>query len=82
MNDPRKHDRNDRAWHAQWALTHHYFWLPCPTCGRYFGGHEAGSGSVMTPEKGPGRAMSICSWCNEAGVGRPVTKTGVPVPIV
>jgi hypothetical protein len=38
-------------WHrARWvhrvrAWLGHYFWLPCPLCGRGFGGHEVGSRS-------------------------------------
>ena len=28
--------------HHLWAITFGYFWLPCPNCGRMFGGHEAG----------------------------------------
>ena len=23
-----------------YAFIHGYFWLPCPICGQYFGGHE------------------------------------------
>jgi hypothetical protein len=28
-----------------------YFWLPCPQCGRMFGGHECGAGHVQREGK-------------------------------
>ena len=27
--------------HWLYALLRGYFWLPCPICGQYFGGHES-----------------------------------------
>ena len=30
-----------RLFHKLWAKLGGYFWLPCPLCGRMFGGHEA-----------------------------------------
>lgn len=56
------HNTDDRDWHARYANRHGLFWLPCPTCRRYFGGHEI-HGSVRAPEKGPGRWVSICTYC-------------------
>jgi len=29
-----------RWWHRAYALTHGFFWLPCPICREPFGGHE------------------------------------------
>jgi len=26
-----------------------YFWIPCPICGRDFGGHECGKGTLIDP---------------------------------
>lgn len=31
---------NLRWFHKFYAKTFGYFWLPCPICGEYFGGHE------------------------------------------
>jgi len=36
-----------RLWHRFYAWVFGYFWLPCPLCGRYFGGHEKGTGDLM-----------------------------------
>lgn len=36
-----------RWWHWLRAHVCGYFWLPCPICNRYFGGHEHGA-SLMT----------------------------------
>ena len=44
-----------------------YFWLPCPTCGQMFGGHEIG-GSV--PVRGDTSLRKcICKPCAAAGKG-------------
>lgn len=32
--------RGPRWMHRTYAALAGYFWLPCPTCGRHFGGHE------------------------------------------
>lgn len=37
-----------------------YFWLPCPNCGRPFGGHEQPNGQLLT---GPGTAKVTCPRC-------------------
>lgn len=56
----------------RWRRVHHgyaaafgYFWLPCPLCGRHFGGHEC-AGSVPDPMNGPGRGIGICAPCTKA----------------
>lgn len=40
-----------------------YFWLPCPVCGKHFGGHEASYGPslVVEGENGDQRAFCVCS---------------------
>lgn len=38
-----------------------YFWLPCPRCGRMFGGHECGVDSV--PSDRPGVRRVCCKFC-------------------
>ena len=36
-----------RRWmHKVYAFAFGYFWLPCPECGRWFGGHEEGGGTL------------------------------------
>lgn len=56
----RKPGRNAPRWvHALYALTHSYFWLPCPICRRKFGGHEE-SGSLAI---GMWSGTSVCINC-------------------
>ena len=38
-----------------------YFWLPCPICGRYFGGHEWSESLYL----GYGSGRGTCPWCVE-----------------
>jgi len=43
-----------------YALFCGYFWLPCPLCGSYFGGHEAtGKGIMISWDRSEG----ICPDC-------------------
>lgn len=37
-----------------------YFWLPCDVCGREFGGHETGGGTVRHAN---GRGTLTCPKC-------------------
>jgi hypothetical protein len=53
-----------------WAGLIGYFWIPCPSCGREFGGHEKPSGSIPAPEEGPYSGKMICAKCVRDGVGR------------
>lgn len=52
-----------------------YFWLPCPSCGEYFGGHErARSGHLdsvphMYVSNRPAGGVAICPRCTRQGVG-------------
>lgn len=62
-----------RSWHQWYAQTNHYFWIPCPLCGEYFGGHEwrdvdGLSSSVPDPDD-PRLGMGICPTCTRAGRG-------------
>lgn len=44
-----------------WAFIAGYFWLPCPLCGRYFGGHEW-TGEYSIPNKNrPGISTGVCT---------------------
>lgn len=50
-----------------------YFWLPCPTCGLHFGGHEIGKvlghrDSIPDPGEA-GTSWCICSDCTAEGKG-------------
>jgi hypothetical protein len=58
--------------HWLYAEARGYFWIPCPTCDREFGGHEwrdikGHKSSRPTGELGEGTA--ICPLCTAAGVG-------------
>jgi hypothetical protein len=48
--------------HRDYALLHNYCWLPCPRCGREWGGHEEARGRI---EIGPTSAMRTC--CPDEG---------------
>lgn len=57
-----------RCVHRAWAALAGYFWMPCPICGRYFGGHECAWVGVTLPS---GKCMTVCSdpeCAYEAGV--------------
>jgi hypothetical protein len=43
-----------------------YFWLPCPVCGNYFGGHECGGGGIPL-SMGHGKMVCYRKECNEEG---------------
>ena len=46
-----------------YAMTHAYFWLPCPLCGRYFGGHEGADASYHPHSAFEGRM--VCWRCDK-----------------
>ena len=48
-----------RWMHRLWAAIAGYFWLPCPRCGRMFGGHERHGGTKLVA----GRMMICCYRC-------------------
>jgi hypothetical protein len=40
-----------------------YFWLPCPICGKMFGGHETADGGFLMDSWNGGQC--VCSECND-----------------
>ena len=48
-----------RWFHWLYAHIGGYFWLPCPVCGKMFGGHESHFGTPLITDEG--RAMGTCS---------------------
>lgn len=64
-----------RRLHRLWAAMFGYFWLPCPLCGREFGGHEwrdrhgkPSSVRYLSILQG-WRYRAICPACTLAGLG-------------
>lgn len=58
-----------RVVHRWYAAAFGYFWLPCPLCGQWFGGHEwrgVGGHPSVTVAEGLGR-RGICPDCTAAG---------------
>lgn len=62
-----------RRIHERYAQTHGYFWLPCPLCGKPFGGHEwrraAGRPDSVPNPMEPTQYVGICPRCTVAGRG-------------
>ena len=50
-----------RWFNAVYAHLFGYFWLPCPICGKKFGGHE----SSFTLMQGIGHGVGVCRNCKE-----------------
>lgn len=63
--------------HHAYAALRAFFWIPCPLCGRKFGGHEwrdrDGYPSLIPkPEPAEGGSYTaICPACTRAGLGFP-----------
>lgn len=51
-----------RRFHRWFAFLSGYYWLPCPLCGREYGGHEHGE-RIPDQSRGEGYAVLICSEC-------------------
>lgn len=47
-----------------------YFWLPCPICGEYFGGHEWGDRDTLWET--PGEGTGVCANCGDEARRRSV----------
>ncbi len=67
-----------------WLYAHllGYFWLPCPICGKHFGGHErvANQNHLMTSWHG---GLSVCPDCSdEAGRRNKEYMTTHPVMVI
>lgn len=65
-----------RLAHHAYARFRGFFWLPCPLCGRKFGGHEwrdidGKPSSIPDPDPAlsPGTLQGICPKCTRAGRG-------------
>ena len=43
-----------------------YFWLPCPRCGEYFGGHEDGYGIIPDLSCTTSRYWGVCPDCTKS----------------
>lgn len=52
-----------RLLHKAYAMLNGYFWLPCPRCGRMFGGHE--TSPFSDTELVDGRSMIVCPKCSQ-----------------
>jgi hypothetical protein len=64
--------RLPRTLHHAYAWLLGYFWIPCPLCGRHFGGHEWGWGDDEHPSAIPkpeGGGTAICPRCTAEGRG-------------
>lgn len=50
-----------RLFHRIYAFVFGYFWLPCPICGNYFGGHECGGTLMQNFHSG----KAVCRNCTK-----------------
>ncbi len=57
-----------RDWNRDYAHRHGYFWLPCPICGKYFGGHEWFHGNTVWVDEIHGEG--VCPKCGEGIASR------------
>ena len=55
--------------HHLWANWNGYFWLPCPLCGGFFGGHEDWEGVIPVGGQ-PGTYQGVCPECTAVWCGR------------
>lgn len=51
-----------RRLHQLYAFLLGFYWLPCPLCGREYGGHEHGA-DIPDPARPPYGGLMICSQC-------------------
>ncbi len=52
-----------RFLHRFYAVLMGYFWLPCPICGEYFGGHEWTNWQEVPDPNSLGNELCICDAC-------------------
>jgi len=66
-----------RWMHRAWARIGGYFWLPCPECGRMFGGHEVRGPAYSGPERisldGKPRKI-LCPICTPIAACRSISR--------
>lgn len=61
----------NRAWNRLYANMLGFFWVPCPSCGKEFGGHEwvTESEHKSSLALGGGKGAAICPECTMDGAG-------------
>ncbi len=79
----RKPGPNAPRWvHRLYAFTHGYYWVPCPMCGKHFGGHEEHGSLFYGLARG---GESVCRNCaaraEEANQPRYAAMRSAPVYI-
>lgn len=73
---PMKEIKLPRWMHKIYAKSMGYYWLPCPLCGKYVGGHEfdfSKNGALIIE---PGEAWTTCSGCKEKAERINISKFG------
>lgn len=63
----------ERMVHELFAKVNGYFWLPCPICGEYFGGHEW-TDPRATIWQADGSGSGVCAGCIPEAVKRSVVR--------
>lgn len=58
---PVSRSRLPRWAHRLYAWAVRYFWLPCPRCGRYFGGHEPNGPTLWNDERQVEGRLTCCA---------------------
>lgn len=59
--------------HRLYARFFGYFWLPCPICKEYFGGHESGGALMYSPVAG----HCVCKKCTPEAEKRSAEMFGI-----
>lgn len=54
-----------RFLHKLYANLFGYYWIPCPLCGEYMGGHEHSWKESGHLDLGDGRGKTTCRDCKE-----------------
>lgn len=52
-----------RLLHRLYANLMGYFWLPCPRCGEFMGGHEWKHTGIGVLTETPGLTKGVCNKC-------------------
>lgn len=60
----------NRIWNRLRALWGGFFWLPCPICGKNFGGHEWAATLKDTAFRGRGVCPQCVDECNRRNEAR------------